>query len=172
MDREKLFIKLMRESQGVIYTLVLAMVHNGSDAEDITQETFAVMWKKFDMFEPGTNFTAWGCKIARIQALRFIDKTCHSKVFISEDLIQTIADRAESKLQTVSPQTEALRNCLKKLPKKEYDLIQTRYEGRITTKKLADIVGVSLHVMYSVMSKIHNRLRLCVRRALAEQGDL
>ena len=172
MERDKLFLSLIRENQDAIYAFVLTMVHNSVDAEDIIQETFAVMWRKFDMFQPGTSFTAWGFKIARFQVLRFIDKTCNSKVFISEKLMQSIADRAEAKLETVSPQKEALRHCLKKLTKSDYNLIQTRYEKKITTKKLADIVGVSVHVMYGTMSKIYNRLRLCIRRTLAEESVL
>ena len=172
MERDKQFLSLMRENQDAIFAYVLAMVHNSVDAEDIVQETFAVMWRKFDMFQPGTSFAAWGFKIARLQALRFIDKACNSKVFFSEKLMQLIADSAEAKLEIVSSQKEALRCCLKKLTQSDYDLIQARYEKKITTKKLADIVGVSVHVMYGTMSKIYTKLRLCIRRTLAEESVL
>lgn len=172
MEKEKLFIKLMRQSQDIVYPFILMMVHNAADAEEIMQETYAVMWKNFDSFQPTTNFTAWGFKIARFQTLRFIEKASRSKVFISAELMQSIADRAEKKLEMLSPLKESLRICLRKLDKRDYNLIRMRYEGGVTTKKLAEVVGLSTHVMYHTIAKIHTKLRLCIRRMLAEQGEL
>ena len=47
------------QNQRRIYGLILALVPNGPDADDIPQETCAVLWQKFDEFDPGTNWADW-----------------------------------------------------------------------------------------------------------------
>ena len=57
------FTRLLLENQKRIWGLVLSLVPRGSDADDVMQETCAVLWRKFDQFEAGTNFGAWALRI-------------------------------------------------------------------------------------------------------------
>src|SRR5262245_54687494 len=64
------------------------------DAADVLQETSLVLWKKFDTYETGTNFFAWACKIARLQALKFRERRGKHAVVFSDQLLDTLADEA------------------------------------------------------------------------------
>lgn len=54
---EEEFTRLLVQNQKRIMGLILALVPNGPDADDILQETCAVLWRRFVEFEPGTNFS-------------------------------------------------------------------------------------------------------------------
>ncbi len=60
LQRGERFMRLLLANQQRIYGLILALVPNWNDADDIMQETSAVMWAKFDDYEAGTDFAAWG----------------------------------------------------------------------------------------------------------------
>ncbi|MBI9017508.1 MAG: RNA polymerase subunit sigma-70, partial [Phycisphaerae bacterium] len=57
-------MRLFLDHQKKIYSFILMMSPNWCDADELMQETSAVMWQRFDTFEVGTNFVAWGIKIA------------------------------------------------------------------------------------------------------------
>ena len=52
-----------------IRAFVRALQPSLSDADDVMQETFLTVSRKASSFEPGTNFVAWACGIARLKVL-------------------------------------------------------------------------------------------------------
>ena len=50
-DRGAEFLRLFLQHQRRVYALILALLPNGPDADDILQETSAVLWQKFGEFE-------------------------------------------------------------------------------------------------------------------------
>ena len=55
--------------EGTIRAFVRALQPSLSEADDILQETFLTVSRKAESFEPGTNFVAWACGIARLKIL-------------------------------------------------------------------------------------------------------
>ena len=74
-DRGERFMRHLMGNEHRIYGFILSLVHNWSDADDLLQDVTAIMWRKFDLYEPGTNFCAWALKIARFEVLNFRKKT-------------------------------------------------------------------------------------------------
>ena len=58
--QEGRFMRLFLQSERRILGFILSLVPYVADAEDLLQETCAIMWSKINEFEPGTDFTAWG----------------------------------------------------------------------------------------------------------------
>ncbi|MCK4629078.1 MAG: hypothetical protein KAT56_08735, partial [Sedimentisphaerales bacterium] len=54
------FLKLLMANDKRIYAFILTLVPGRIDADDLMQETVTIMWRKFDDFEPGRDFVAWG----------------------------------------------------------------------------------------------------------------
>ena len=63
------FLRLLMANQKRIYAFILATVPNRQDADDLFQETVLLMWSKFDDFQRGTSFVAWGITVAKYQIL-------------------------------------------------------------------------------------------------------
>ena len=64
------FVRLYTASSRRIYTYILTLLPNRTDAEDVFQDVSALLWEKFHEFTPGTQFGAWACRIAYFKALK------------------------------------------------------------------------------------------------------
>ena len=87
------FLKLFVRHEQEINAYILTLMPHVYDANDLFQEGMTVMWKKFDQFQPGTNFAAWGVQIMRYQILDYHRNLARSKrVLIEDSLFETLMD--------------------------------------------------------------------------------
>jgi RNA polymerase sigma-70 factor, ECF subfamily len=163
------FFQLIMANQCQIYGYILKLVPVWNDADDIFQETTKIMWKKFDNFVPGTDFVAWGVNIARYNILNFRKKQSQrgNRVVFNSDLIKTIEVKAKNADSKTDVRISALQKCIRKLSSHDRWLILLRYEQGMTTRKLADRIGVNIYSLYKTIPKIQDALLKCIRRALA-----
>ncbi len=168
-QREKLFFRLYMTHQKNIYAFILALARNCNDTDDIMQETMAVMWRKFDQFDPGTSFVGWGIEIARRQVMNFRNRNNHKTVQFSNKILEIIDQSATQRKPKLTNNIEILRNCLKKLPDNDRKLIQLRYDQELKIKSIAEYVGRPVQGLYKAMSRIHCALLHCVQRGVSQQ---
>jgi RNA polymerase sigma-70 factor (ECF subfamily) len=62
---EGCFVELYLRHQRSIYAFISRLVQNYDESEDLLQKTGLVLWRKFNQFEPGTDFLAWARQIAK-----------------------------------------------------------------------------------------------------------
>lgn len=160
------FFKLLMKSQKVVYAYILSMVHNCSDADDIMQETLTLMWERFGEFKPGTNFGAWGIKIARYKVLNFFKKRRRSEERFDDALISQIEDCFSLKKDEMKYRLVALQDCLKKLNERDRKLIEIHYEENMKISELARHLNRPVQGLYKVMARIHTALRRCVNQTI------
>lgn len=168
-QKHKEFLALLMKYQTPLYTYILLMVTHEHDAEDIFQETTALMWTKFDEFERGTSFVAWGCQIARYLVYNFRRRKANQKVYFSSPIVEMISQYAESKLNDDDQRTSALKKCLGRLNQNDRMLVYMHYEKGFTIKKAAEKTGRSIHTLYKTMARIHENLLRCMRTSLRMQ---
>ena len=167
-DREELFLKLFLENQRRIYAFILALVPVPSDADDLLQETAAVMWRKLDEFKRGSDFIAWAISIARYQVLAFRKTQMRNRFRFSEVTYEALADQITPSSLGTDERGDALEGCLKKLNEKDRELIRLRYQPDASVQEVADRVGRSLKAVYRSLSRIHAQLLSCIRKSLSE----
>jgi RNA polymerase sigma-70 factor, ECF subfamily len=162
----RLFVRYERR----VYGLVLAMVGNLADADDVMQEATAVMWRKFDEFEPGSDFASWALSIGRFQAMAHRKKKAVARTRLSDRTVDVIADELAGDADRDDERREALRKCLAKLKDEDRKLVELRYEPDATTKSVAEQSGRSIHAVYKALNRIHGALLRCVRQTMAAEG--
>lgn len=160
------FLRLFVVHQKPIYAYLLAMVHRPADAEDLMQDVATLMWEKFDEFQPGTNFGAWGITIARHKVLEYHRRKKSEYEFFSDHLVEYLNHIASEKLEQMDDQVRALQQCLLKLQDADRGLIQVRYEKGMTIKQIAEQMQRPVTGLYKVMARIHRSLVRCVRLTL------
>jgi RNA polymerase sigma-70 factor (ECF subfamily) len=170
-SRDAQFLRLLMGNQDKIYAFILSLVHNSSDAEDILQDVTTVMWRKYDTFKPGTSFIGWGITIARLQVLKFFEKNRHSKLSFSPDLEQQLASMTQEKVSSTKADIlRILKQCLRKLDTRNYELIKLRYVEKKPTKEIANERGIPPHTMYRMIGKIHKILHRCIQQTLTQES--
>lgn len=167
---EEAFMRLFLQSERRILGFILSLVPHLSDAEDLLQETCSIMWNKFEQFEPGTEFAAWGISIARYRVLTHRRKAASGRVCFNEKLMHQIADAATKVSSHNDARSAALQSCLAGLREKDRELIRQRYFAENSTKQIAEQLGRSLDSVYKSLNRVHDSLLWCIRRSLQTEG--
>lgn len=150
--------------EGAIRAFVRALQPSLTDADDVMQETFLTVTQKAAVFEPGTNFVAWACGIARLKVLEHYRHQKRATV-LSEQAIIALADDAPS--ETITQMREvALGHCLERIAPKARDLLWRRYSSRQSSDEMAEGSGMTSTAVRVALSKARAFLRDCVSTEL------
>jgi RNA polymerase sigma-70 factor (ECF subfamily) len=169
-DRRKQLMALITRHQRRIFSYIYTLVPSRADADDILQETCLVICEKFDEFEPGTDFVAWACQIAYWRVKYARQKFARSKVFFSQDVMDSVAATAGGMNTELDARHEALSNCLQKLNTRDREFLLTRYEAGGGVREAARRTGRSLAAAYKALTRIRKLLFDCVTQQLENQG--
>jgi RNA polymerase sigma-70 factor (ECF subfamily) len=166
------FLHLLMANQCKIRAYIAVLVPNYSDADDIMQETIAIMWRKFNEFELGTNFGSWGVRIAYLNTLHYYKKKGKYAIWADKRLFEQFVDVATKQNDNHEERLSALRECSRKLGDNERRLLHLRYELNKSIKDIAAAADRNAKYYYRVFGRIHNLLFKCIRRVLIERGVL
>jgi RNA polymerase sigma-70 factor (ECF subfamily) len=162
----EVFTRLLLQNQKRIAGLIYSLVARGSDSDDVMQETCAVMWRKFGEFQPGTDFGAWGLRIARFQVMSYYARQKRAQARLSDELIETLADTLAEARWESSDRAEALRTCVGQLKERDFDLVQRRYHAGENVDEIAHRLGSTVHAVYKALARLQVRLLACVNSKL------
>jgi RNA polymerase sigma-70 factor (ECF subfamily) len=163
------FLQLLMANHKRIYAFILGMVPNYQDAEDLFQETILVMWSKFDQFARGTSFTSWGVTVAKYQILNARRRKSIRSLPFSPDVEDLIQERSSSLVGHIDARMQALRECIRKLQTRDYELVQMRYERELDVQTIADRLGRSAQSVYKKLARINDALLRCIRKTLVQE---
>ena len=139
-----------------------------ADAEDVLQQVNLLLWQQIEKFEPGTDFTAWACRIAYYQVLTLRKRNARNRLRFSDALVEQLAANIAPDCGWGNSDAEAFDQCMAKLNTQDRELIQLRYEPDATVDSVAQHVGRSTKAVYNAVSRIRRWLIDCIRRSLSE----
>ncbi len=168
--RRELFLKLLLENQMRIHAYILALVPNYADADDILQQTSSLMWRKFDDFKPGTNFTSWGIRIAHYEIMGYRKRRNRDKLVFGDDFLEDMIPIVEQENKNTDGKIEALRQCVKKLGMRGRELVKLRYYEGMKAKEMSSRTGLTVAVIYKSLARINGHLLSCIERTIRRIG--
>lgn len=169
-QNQEQFLRLLMLNDRRIYAYILSFVPNTADADDIMQESSAVMWRKFSSFSPNMDFVAWAVTIARYQVLSYFKKKKRSRIQFSEDLMKSIQGEVEKALPQMDQRLGALKKCIDKLMKMDKYILKLRYEKEFTLENIGAHISKSTRATYYSLVRIHKLLMHCIKQAIAEES--
>lgn len=170
-NRTAEFVPLFTRHGRQLYAYILTLMGNDSGADDVFQETSTLLWEKFDQFEPGTNFVAWGCRIAYFRVLNYRKAQRQQTHAFSEAFYQAVESEIASQSDDLDAELRALAECYNKLGPKERDLIDRRYSSEATVKQMANNLGRPLSTVYRMLDRVHGLLLDCIQNASKRVPD-
>lgn len=160
-------MRLLTAHQGMIYSYILALHPNRSAAQDILQETNMAVWRKRDLFEPGTNFKAWVFRFAKFQTLDHLKRVKNrSWLVFGEKLVDIMSEEAADPGEDFEHRRGALKQCLAKLSESEQELIRAHYQSGMSLPELGGRLGRSHAAVKQSLFRIRRSLRTCIERQL------
>lgn len=163
------FLYLLTPVQGRIYAYIMSQWPNKSDADDIMQETISILWQKFDTYEPGTEFLAWAFTVAKYVLSGFRRKHQKNPLQFSNEALAAMEGQSKRFINEYTDQIDILQDCVQKLPPKETQLLKLKYEGSLSSQKIATRFGISIRTFYRIITKVHAILIRCME--LSMMGD-
>ena len=158
-DKE-LFVNLFQADRNRLYSYIYAYVGNKAAAEDIFQETSMLLWKKFDQFQPGTDFSKWANSFAYYQVKTYRHKENKFSGGFSETLIESLAESAEA--VDNESKWRILQDCRSDLPDHNKKLYENFYVKNQKAQEVADESGRSIFAIRKAIHKLRKKLFDCV----------
>jgi len=166
-DPDQDFIRLLTAHQGPVLAYIRSLMPGFTGASDILQLTNITLWKKKDVFEPGTNFKAWAFAIARNHVMDQRKKLKRNGWLVfSEDVARLFAAETEEEDVDHDDAYRALEVCLSKLRPHDRELVQKRYGESVTLEDYARQLDRSAGTLKARLFKIRAGLRRCLDHQL------
>lgn len=167
-DAYESFVQMFARHEPVLRSFVRPLVPTWDDLDEVIQQTCVVLWRKFGDFEPGTDFLAWACTIARFEVLKYRRTRARDRHVFGVELISLLAD--EGALETALRERErrALDTCLERLLPPHRELVCQCYSGT-SIKDVAESLGRSATGLYKALDRIRVTLLDCIERSLAQE---
>ncbi len=152
----------MAAHQRRLYAFIYSLVQDRHAADDVLQEVSAVLWRRFDEFEEGTNFSAWAYKVARLQVLSWRRKQAKLAIPIEGDELSILMDTAAVMAERQDERLAALEHCLSELTPKQIDLLRRRYHFGFSANEIAEQGNRSRRAIYKSLGKVNAILMSCI----------
>jgi len=156
--------------QDRVYGFIASLVPNRTDAEEIFQQTLLVLWRKWDQFEPGTNFVSWACTIAHYEVNNYLRQAHRRTATLSSDVVELLVKERQQITGELDDRRSALRECVDRLPQNQRTLIEQAYSGVSTIAELADQLGQTANALYLTLRRIRQALVDCINRRLGGEA--
>lgn len=133
-------------------------VGDASASEDLAQEVFIKVWQKAGSFKHKSLFSTWLYRIVVNHCLNYRAKQKRIKTVRLDEQIPDSSVGSEERLEK-ERQSRIVREAVSKLPKRQrMALILSRFEGK-TYKEIAEVMGVSLSSVESLIFRAKDNLR-------------
>ena len=164
------FVQLLTSHQSRLYAYVLSLLGDRTQAQDVMQETNAVLWRKAHEFKLGTNFGAWMLKVAYFQVMAHRRRLTRDRLVFDDDFIQKIAEDAERQCERQEEKQRLLSECIRKLNKRYQELIRRGYSEGATLKSIAAQSGQSENSIKQALFRARTALIECVKGQRREEA--
>jgi len=157
---QQAFAVLVRRHTTLFFSAAYRMCGQTDEAEDIVQEAFLKLWDKPEGFDKtkGTKFTTWFYRVITNLA---IDKNRRKKPMASPEILDVMADttpHAETRMLE-KEQNTALEHAIQALPERQKTALNLCFYEGLTNKEAADIMGVGLKALESLLIRAKKALQ-------------
>jgi RNA polymerase sigma-70 factor (ECF subfamily) len=157
-----------------VYFFIARMVGQGSEADDITQDTFVKVWKNLDKYDPKQNFKTWVLSIAKNttydwfrkkKALNFSDLSGEGEENIFEDNLSDL-ELLPDEIFAQKELASILSGALDKIPLNQRTILVLHLEDELTFEEIAKIVDKPMNTVKSQ----YRRALLVLRQFLVKNA--
>ena len=163
------FLRLYAEHEVALHTFVRSMLPTREEALEVMQEVIVILWQKFSLVD---DFRPWAFGVARIAALRHLERRKRDRHLFDCELVSQLADESAAMSERHSDQREALERCLQKLPATQRELVINAYTKGTRMDDLATRRGQTPMALYKLLHRIRQALLECVQRTLAQEETM
>lgn len=161
-ENYELFVSRFAHYEPDLRRFIRSLLPTWTDTDEVLQQTAIVIWRKFDQYDPETNFMKWACVIARFEALAYRRKMARDRLVFREDVLELMADEGAEELDNRAQEHEALEACLLAMPEKQRQFLTLAYTPGVKIKEMAKEAGASAASFYMRLKRLRRQLMQCM----------
>lgn len=171
ITQEELLKQAMKD-HGLLLAYAYGLLRDWTLVHDVVQESIVIVSTKWQTFQPGTSVRAWARGIVRLKAYEAMRKR-KREAPVEEDVLMKIVDeRMDAYCDSVqsddlNPRMQALSECLERLNEQSRSIITKFYWNKRSCEQLSLLVGKTNNALRLQLSRLRQKLRLCVERRLS-----
>lgn len=164
---EHAFRTLYRAYVRPVYWLAHGLVGNAADAEDVTQETFLVAWRKLPGLElAGDSLLPWLATVCRFQAANRIRRQKRDRENTSAAAEESLASTVDVEEQVIGADlADRILREVQGLSPLDRDIFRLCAAEGYAYQAAAEQLGVAHGVVRNRLSRIRTRLRTVVKES-------
>lgn len=155
MPKEKEFVRIIKQHEGVIFKITTMYTDNRDDQKDLYQDVVFQLWKSFDSFRAESKISTWMYRIALNTALTRLKKSKRMKHSVSIDKV--VLQETENYDPDFEDRLRLLYAHIKQLNVVEKGLMLLLLEGK-KYEEIAEITGLSPSNVGTKISRIKQKL--------------
>lgn len=155
-EREKYFVNLVNEHQGLIHKVCMMYANDREARNDLFQEVVLQLWKSFHTFRGDSKITTWMYRIALNTAISGLRKQSR-KIQTQEldDYHLNVSDRGPDNQEE---DFEKLQGAIRKLSEIERAMIMMALD-EVPYDEIAETMGITQNNVRVRMNRIREKLR-------------
>lgn len=160
---------LWGRAQGSVKAYIHVSVPNVHDREDVLQSTVQYLIEHFEEYDPQRPFIAWAIGVARYRILEYRQKRTKRGRELGGDALQMVSDAFVEHSDELEPRSEALKQCLRMLNKKQLQIISRVYYDGASHEVIATEFDMKPNTVSVMVRRIRLALGKCIE-ARIESG--
>jgi len=169
-EKYETFVRLFVSHEARLRGFVRTLMPHWDAVDEVMQETSLVAWRKFDQFDPGSNFMAWAAAIARFESLKHLRRKSRERLVFNDDILDLLAEESLEESEVLEQQRAALGSCLEKLDARQKHLLQMAYQPGVKFHEVAAEAGKSTQAFYKTIQRLRASLLSCAERQMKQAG--
>ncbi len=166
LARDEFLLQFLR-CEADLRAFIGSVVLDRHAREDVFQECALTLWRELERYDSARPFGAWARGIAANKILQRRHNDQRFPVAFSPDTIRAVLNAYDRTEESASERSDALAECLKRLPDRSRELLAMRYERDLKPPQIASRTGRTLDAVYQALSRIRSKLEECIRSRLA-----
>lgn len=158
--------ELLAAHQHRLLSYIQSLLGDADSSWDVLQETNRVLLEKRDDFTVGTSFLNWSLTVAQFQTMAWLRDRKRSRLIVTAEIVELMADDAASIEAESEPQQQALRQCIESLSDGHRELMHLRYAKFVKPADLAEKTGRSVNALRQLFFRLRNSLADCIEQRL------
>ena len=159
------FGSLMTIYRRRLYSYLFKLTGDGTDTEDVFQETLIKIWKGLPDYNYGNRFSSWIFTVAHNTAMDHLRKKMRERNFeeITDDTVNFHENRDFSDELHINEIKKQIITAVDKLSGKQKNVFLLRIHSGMSFKEISEVTGESLNTVLSHMRYAVIKLKKYVR---------
>ncbi|MDT0539706.1 sigma-70 family RNA polymerase sigma factor [Croceitalea sp. P059] len=155
-QKEKVFIELIKEYEGLIFKASTIYTNNKQDQKDLFQEIVYQLWKSFDSFKNQAKISTWMYRVAMNTAITQLKRSKKSPT--SESFEKVVFEQMETYDAAFEENLKKVYEQINQLNTLEKGLMLLLLEGK-SYQEISEVSGLSITNVGTRINRIKSKLK-------------